>query len=63
MESPQIFYLGKKLEKPFKFTKNWSLKEIEFGSLIIYRKRWKLNPTAPLIHPFYNGYLRVYYAN
>ena len=33
--------------------------EIGFGILIIHRKRWKLNPTVPLWHPSFDGYLEL----
>ena len=57
------FYLWKKSEKPFNLQKTDLFKEIAFGSLIMHREGWKLNPTTPLIHPTYNGYPRAYNAN
>ena len=59
LESPLIFYLRKKLlEKTFNlaklilFFKKKKKYEIKFESLIIHRKRWKLNFNAPLVYLF-----------
>ena len=57
--SHQFLFTKKKTKKPFKFTKLIFENEIEFKSLIMYKKGWKLNFTTPLIHPSVDGYLKL----
>ena len=57
---PPIFHLRKNYWKNLLIWQNWSFEnEIGFRSLIMCRERWKLNPTASLLHLSYNGYLEL----
>ena len=56
----QFLFMKKKTKKLFKFEKTGLLKmRFGFKSLIMYREWWKLNSTTPLIHPSFDGYLKL----